>query len=216
MRTVLSIMLIVGTSACANPEAERLKATTRPSYDNATGRLTELTFDSNRNRTIDTWIAMNGSRPLSSRIDHDEDGRIDRWEYYDQHGKLKKVGFSRSRGVKPDAWTWPNSEGRVERLEISSTADEKRIDRWEYYDTTGPRGRDGFGALLRVEEDSNADGRADKWMIYEAGAVKTAEFDEDYDGKPDRRLTYNNSTLVLIESERDASGHYTRRIEVDP
>ena len=126
---------------CADPERERLKATTRPSYDKATGKLTELTYDANKNGRIDTWTEMDGTRPLRSRIDANEDGRVDRWEYYDQAGRLSRVGFSRSLKDQPDAWAYSTPEGRVDRIEISSTADPARIDRWEFYDTSSRTAR---------------------------------------------------------------------------
>ena len=40
---------------------------------------------------------MEGSRPVRARVDDDEDGRVDRWEYYDAAGKLARVGFSRAK-----------------------------------------------------------------------------------------------------------------------
>lgn len=198
---------------CADPERDRLRATTRASYDEATGKLTELTYDANKNGRIDTWTEMDGSRPLRSRIDRDEDGRIDRWEYYDETGRLAKVGFSRKGGERPDAWAYSTTEGQIDRIEISSSVDPGRIDRWEFYDTSGPvrtEGADGTGPLLRVEEDTDRDGRRDKWEHYVDGTVRTAEFDENHDGKPDRRLTYRDAELVMIETAPDASGRYTR------
>ena len=39
-------------------------------------------------------------------------------------------------------------------------------------------------------QDTNGDGRRDKWEHYVNGVVQTAEFDENRDGRPDRRLTY--------------------------
>ena len=200
--------------ACSDPERERLRATTKPAYDRTTGKLTELTYDANKNGRIDTWTAMDGSRPLSSRIDRDEDGKIDRWEYYDDKGQLAKVGFSRRNDGKVDAWAFAGSDGKVQRTEISSSGDEKKIDRWEYYDESVALNGDGTGALLRADEDTNGDGKADKWETFEHGAVKTAAFDENGDGAPDRRLTYAGGTLVLVESAPDTSGRFTKRVEV--
>jgi hypothetical protein len=57
--------------------------------------LKELTYDANKNGRIDTWTDMDGTRPLRARIDRNEDGKLDRWEYYDEKGQLAKVGFSR-------------------------------------------------------------------------------------------------------------------------
>lgn len=201
--------------ACSDPDKERIKRTTKPTYDGATGRLTQLTYDRNKNGVIDTWTDMDGSRPLRSRIDLDEDGKVDRWEDDDDKGQLQKVGFSRRGDGKPDAWAFAGAGGKVDRVEISSLSDEHKIDRWEHYDPSRPGGGpEGAGTLLRAEEDTNADGKPDKWEVYENGAVKTAAFDEDADGKPDRRLTYHAGALVLIESAPDAAGAYTRRVEV--
>ncbi len=196
---------MTAAAACAKPVPDPAKQTTRPTYDKTTGKLTQLTYDRNGNGVIDTWTDMDGAKPLRSRIDLDEDGKIDRWEYYDDQGKLAKVGFSRNNNGKADAWGYAGPDGGIARIEISSTGDEKKIDRWEYLSG---------GVLVRAEEDSNGDGRVDKWETYENGALKTVEFDEDGDGRRDRRLTYNGGVLVLIESEPDASGRYMKRVEV--
>src|SRR5205823_3711397 len=192
-------------SACSDPERERIKQTTKPTYDKTTGKLTELTYDRNKNGRIDTWTDMDGTKPLRSRIDLDEDGTIDRWEYYGGKGELLKVGFSRKKDGKADAWAYSGADGKVERVEMSSTGDEHKIDRWERYDASG---------LASAEEDTNADGRIDKWETYAAGAMKTAAFDEDGDGTPDRRLTYDNGQLTLIETEPDNAGAYAHKVTV--
>lgn len=206
--TGLGFAAIAACAACSDPERERLKATTKPTYDERTGRLKELTSDANGNGRIDTWTEMNGSRPVQSRADRNEDGRIDRWEYYDTEGRLVKVGFSRRDDGRPDAWAEPGSDGRISRVLVSSTGDPSKIDRWETYSPSAP------DALAAVEEDTNRDGRADKWEKYAEGLLHTAAFDENADGRPDRRLTYRAGTLVRIESEPDASGRFTRSVEV--
>jgi hypothetical protein len=190
--------------SCADPDKERVKQTTVPTYDKSTGKLTQLTYDRNKNGKIDTWTDMDGTRPVRSRSDLDEDGIVDRWEYYDEKGALAKVGFSRKKDGKPDAWGYSGPDGKLLRVEISSTADEKKIDRWEYYDATG---------LVRAEEDTHGKGR-DKWETYKGGALQTASMDEDGDGRPDRRLTYADGHLVLIESDPDASGSFRKSVPV--
>ncbi len=214
MRKPLFVAALVCLCACSDPEKERLRATTKPTYDTKTGKLTELTYDANKNGRIDTWTEMDGTRPLRSRIDRNEDGKIDRWEYYDDKGQLLKVGFSRKDDGKADAWAFSGPDGKLQRIEISSSGDEKKVDRWEYYDPSRATGPDAAGALVRAEEDTNADGKPDKWETYENGAIKTAAFDENGDGKPDRRLTYSGGALVLIESSPEASGNYAKRVEV--
>lgn len=195
----------LSTPACSNPDAERVRKTTIPTYDTKTGRLTELTYDRNKNGIVDTWTDMDGNRPLRSRIDLDEDGKIDRWEYYDASGALVKVGFSRKHDGKVDAWAFSGPDGTVARVEISTAGDERTIDRREFYE---------HGTLVRVEEDSNGDGRVDKWETYKDGALTTAAVDENADGVADRRLTYAGGTLVLIESAPDGSGRFTKRVDV--
>ncbi len=199
---ILSLLFVV--AACSNPEKEREKLGIKPTYDKTTGKLKELTYDSNHNGKVDTWTDMDGARPVQTRIDRNEDGKIDRWEYYDENAKLVKVGFSRKDDGKPDAWAY-GAPDKLERVEVSSTGDEKKIDRWEHYAN---------GALVAAEEDTNKDGAPDKWETYEAGGVKTAAFDENGDGKPDRRLTYGRGTLVSIETAPDAAGNYTKKAEV--
>jgi hypothetical protein len=203
----VAVVLLALASACSNPESERLKQTTLPTYDNATGKLKELTFDHNKNGRIDTWTEMDGARPVLTRMDRDEDGTVDRWEYYDQAGKLVKVGFSRATPGKPDAWAYSSAgPEQIERIEISSTGDANRIDRWERYAAGN--------VLIEADEDTDRDGRPDKWETFNSGVVATVAFDEDRDGRPDRRLTYRDGAVTIIESAPDASGKYTKRLEV--
>ena len=216
-RRALAAALFTATIAagCSDPDAERVKKTTIPTYDKKTGKLTQLTYDRNHNGIIDTWTDMDGKRPVMSRIDLDEDGKIDRWEYYGPDGKLLKVGFSRKNDGRADAWAYPGPDGKVNLVEISSISDEKKIDRWEHYDGSlaGPNG-DPTGALVKAEEDTNGDGRPDKWETYENGAIKTVAFDERGVGYPTRRLTYSAGNLVLIESDPD--DHGTFRVKTVP
>jgi hypothetical protein len=209
------ITAAICSSGCSDPNRERLKATTKATYDERSGRLKELTSDSNGNGRIDTWTEMDGNRALRSRMDRNEDGRMDRWEYYDDGGRLVKVGFSRRDDGKPDAWAEPSPDGRISRVLVSSVGDEKRIDRWETYDPVTPgAGPDSAKSLIAVEEDTDGDGRADRWEKHAAGRLQTASFDENRDGRIDRQLTYREGTLVLIESEPDATGKLTKRVEV--
>lgn len=212
LRGLLIVVLAAGTAGCADSEKDRLRASIHPSYDKATGRLKELAYDSNGNGQVDTWTEMDGARALRSRIDTNGDGRINRWEDYDEHGGLLRVGFSRSGTGPADAWVYPGANGILRRIEISSTADETRIDRWEYYEAL-QAGPDGRGALVRAEEDTTGDGTVDRWETYEGGAIRTVAFDESGDGRPDRRMTYLMNGGVVIESHPGAAGQFGRRVE---
>jgi hypothetical protein len=203
LSVVASLAAFAG--GCSDPAKARAEAGIRPTYDTGTGRLKQLALDSNHDGHVETWTDMDGARPIQTRIDRNEDGKLDRWEYYDQASRLIKVGFSRNDDGKPDAWAFSGPDGKVERIEISTVADENKIDRFERYDASG---------LVAATEDTNADGGVDKWETYHAGALTTAAFDEDHDGKPDRRLTYDGATLVSIETAPDPSGRFVSRVDV--
>ena len=87
--------VIALTAGCSGASRDRVVPSVRGTYDKTSGKLTQIAYDRNHNGRPDTWTDMDGSRPIASRIDQDEDGTIDRWEYYDAAGALVKVGFSR-------------------------------------------------------------------------------------------------------------------------
>lgn len=216
MRAVLPAALcltFLPAAACSNSggEAARLKATTQASYDLQTGKLTEITYDQNKNGRIDTWTKMNGSLPLSSRLDTNEDGKLDRWETYGPDGKLTQVDFERGSPEftgKPNATAFMAPDGTTERIEYFelSAGGQRDVMLREFYNSAKQ--------LLRTEEDSDGDGLMDLFQTFVDGALRTTEFDEKkpLDGKPDRRMTYSpEGTLVLIETEPDGQGGYLKK-----
>lgn len=209
----LIVLAALSIPACAGSIHQPYDAAIQPTYDESTGRLRELAYDANGDGRTDTWVDMDGTRALESRVDLDGDGRIDRWEHYDEAGTLARVGFSRRNDGRADAWACPGPDGRLSLIEISSTYDPSAIDRREYYDPDAPSPA-GQGALVRAEEDSNGDGRMDKWETYEGGAIRSVAFDETGNGIPDRRLVFSGTVLSSIESEPDASGRFTRRVRI--
>ena len=216
LRVAAAVLLgtgVLGLSVWANADRTGAAAAITPTYDKTTGKLTQLSYDSDHDGRADTWTEMDGTRPLRSRIDRNGDGKVDRWEEYDDNGTLVKVGFSRKDDGRPDAWVSASDKNGIQRVDMSSTGDERRIDRWEYYDTSHA-GAHGQGVLVRVEEDTVGDGNVHKWEAYRDGALETVAFDEDGDGQPDRRLTYRGTALALIESQPDASGRFTKRTAV--
>src|SRR5438309_7874134 len=85
--------LILG--ACGSGQGQARK-NIEPIYDQQTGRLKQLNYDSKNNGKFDTVSYMDGARVLRIEIDTDGDGKIDRWEDYGGDQKLAKVGFSRA------------------------------------------------------------------------------------------------------------------------
>ncbi len=202
----LILLVLLSVPACApDPEDERIKATTKATYDKETGRLRELTYDKNKDGVIDTWTKMDGTKILSTEIDNDQNGKVDRWEFYGEGGRLEKVALARANDGVADMWLYPGPDGKAVRAEISTKKDGK-VDRWEWYEKD---------VLVRAEDDTSGDGKTDKWETFEAGRVLTASFDENNDGRADRRLTYGpGGALVAIESDPDANGNYRKKVQM--
>lgn len=219
----LPILCLV-LAACSDPNGDkaRVKATTQASYDYTTGKLSEITYDQNKNGRIDTWTKMNGSLAVSSRLDTNEDGKLDRWETYGPDGKLVTVDFERAPTPdpahptpiftgQPNATAFIAADGSIERVEYfelsTSSVGQRDVVLREFYNAAK--------VLTRTEEDSDGDGRMDRFETFIEGGPTTVEFDEKkpLDGKPDRRMTYSaDGVLVLIETEPDGNGAYLKKV----
>ncbi len=212
-------------------EEQQLRSTSKGSYDPQTGQLRAITYDRNKNGRIDTWVRMEGTRPISAQLDTNEDGVIDRWEEYDPKEALVRAGWIRAHSetlpdaatlgtaaaaatplatpppttAEPDSWLYPGADGRSHRIEYLDidNAGNQVVARREFFEEA---------QLVRVEEDKDGDGLFDQWEQHRDGLLLSVEFDDGRDGKPDRRFTYSKGMLVLIESEPDANGTYTRRV----
>lgn len=225
-RPVALLVALAALAAGCGPD-ERLRQTSKGDYDPETGLLRALTYDRNKNGRIDTWMKMDGARPISSEQDTDEDGVIDRWEEYGARGELVRAGWIRQPAEdptaagagqaapadpaapvpprRPDTWLYPGADGRSHRIEFLDldNSGQQVVTRREFFVND---------QKVRVEEDKDGDGIIDQWETWEDGQLKTAEFDDGQDGKPDRRFTYTKGALTLIESMPDATGTYTRRV----
>jgi hypothetical protein len=165
-------------TSCGRPSADsrRVQAT----YDKKTGTLVQLTVDAAKDGKPNIYSYMDGPKFVRIEIDKDEDGKIDRWEYYGLDQKIEKVGLSRANDGKEDAWAYQSPDGSVSKIEVSTHRDGK-IDRVEYFE---------HGVLVRAEEDGDLDGRPDKWETYENGALATVAFDTKHTGAPDTSIDY--------------------------
>ena len=197
----VSALLVVAAAplvvSCGPDSAEARKRIT-PEYDTKTGRLSLLKYDANGNGVVDTWSYMDGARVVRIEIDKDEDGKIDRWEYYGADQKLAKVGFSRQNDGKEDAWSFPRPDGSIDRIEISTARDGK-VTRIEHYQQN---------ALVSAEEDSDGDGRMDKWERYDGARLASVAFDTRHRGTPDRRLIYGADGSVRVEADEKGDGTF--------
>jgi hypothetical protein len=180
---------MLANGACSTPAS---RAADRPAaeYDRGTGRLQRLTFDSDADGRNDAVGLMDGTRIKVIEIDRNHNGAIDRWDFYNAEGRLEKVGFSQQDDGVMDAVAFYTANDTLLRREISTHHD-GRFNRREFY---------GAGVLAQVEEDTNGDGRIDKWETYrpnprhgpdEPPSVLTeATFDDTFAGRPTRRVVY--------------------------
>jgi hypothetical protein len=161
-----------------------------------------LSADQNGDGNLDQWTYLDGNRPLRGEGDADGDGRIDRWEYFDEKAQLTRVGSSsRNDGIE-DTWTYVAPDNAERRVELSLDRD-RHITRREFYRAA---------TLERVEEDTNADGRIDKWERYANGVLREAAFDTSLaSARPDKRLLFDGQgKFEAIEDDSDRDGSFVR------
>jgi hypothetical protein len=183
-------MMVGILMGCTAPDPRRTSA----SYDLFTQKLVQIEADRDGDGRIDQWSYLDGNRPLRGEADTDGDGRIDRWEYFDETAALQKVGTSSANDGIEDTWTWTVVTGGEGRIDHARKRD-RHVDRSEYFNGT---------TLVRAEEDTNGDGKVDRWDRYENAILRQAEFDTTLAaGRPNRRILY------------DASGRFVR-VEGDP
>jgi hypothetical protein len=209
----VTVLMVTATGVLAAGCGNAGDASTHPSYIQANyddrGRLQQLSYDRNKDGHIDTVAFMDGTRFVRIEIDGNEDGSVDRWEYYGADQKLQKLGLSRADDGRPDTWSFQDPKGQVSRIELSMRGDGK-VDRTESYEN---------GALVRAEEDSDGDGRLDRWESYAGGLLRTVAFDTAGTGKPDRRLLYSADGVVeRLEVDSRGDGTFspgTNRVTPD-
>ena len=190
---------VVAVMAAVGCEAPSDMHQARASYDPFTARLILIAADQDRDGRLDQWTYLDGNRPLRGEGDSDGDGRVDRWEYFDADGQLVRIGSSsRNDGVE-DTWAQVravNGESRIDR----SRGRDRHIDRREYLVND---------VLVRAEEDTNRDGRIDKWEAYDAeGRLRSVAFDTAGLGRPDRRLVYTADGQARAEADPTGGGQW--------
>lgn len=134
-------------------------------YDPKSGRLSRIDIDHDKDGRIETFSYWDGSRILRIEIDADNDGRIERWEHYDEANRLERVGSSSNDDGIEDTWTYPGDRGQ----------------------------------LTRVETDTDRDGAIDKRVVFAANPAST-----------DARV------VSVVDLEIDASGSVGRRLHYAP
>ena len=202
---LLVLAVVASMTACSRSSAPAPAAT----YDPETGRLTTLSTDTNKNGTFDTVSIMDGARIVRIELDLDENGRTERWDFYTPDGRLEKVGLSRENDGVMDAQAFYGPSGELVRMEISTSRD-GTFDRVEFYEQD---------ELVSSTDDTNGDGRPDKWDVYAAVAggvdgvrytVTSTALDESGRGRAERRFVFGpGGAIERVEIDPDGDGIFT-------
>lgn len=173
-----TIWLVAAAVAACGTEPESGSSTVAtPIYNQATGHLEQIVSDRDGNGRVDTRAFMEGTRLLRIEIDRDGDDRPDRTEHYTTAGDPPAALIERAEEV--------GGPGRA-------------VVRRETY--VG-------GHLERVDEDTDADGRPDKWETYERGRLVYVDLDLTGRGTPARRLVYGaDGNIDRLEADADGDG----------
>lgn len=201
-------MFMAGALAAACSSADHASA----EYDSQTGRLRTLAFDATGAGTKNAVGYVEGSTMRRIELDLDSDGAIDRWDFYKADGTLEKVGLSQHDDGRMDAEAFYTPEGALRVMRVSTRRD-GIFDRIEYYEKD---------LLIRSEDDTNGDGKPDKWDTYRPEsdvppsvrpyAITSTAIDETGRGTPSRRLIFGPGGRVeRVEVDRDGDGHFTVR-----
>lgn len=207
-RPICFLAVALLTACSPGPSGDRPRA----EYDTTTGHLSKIELDANKNGTNDTVSYMDGTRVIRIELDLDENGKVERWDFYGPDGKLQKVGLASRNDGLMDSQAFYEPGGATQRIEISTRRD-SRFDRTEYYE---------HDVLVRSDEDSNGDGRPDKWDHYAprpnhaagepAYAISSTEFDDSGSGRPERRFIYGpGGRIARVEFDDEGTGNWRQR-----
>ncbi len=194
LRSTLVCLISLGVCAACGAQATPVGKAT-PTYSATTGKLERLTLDRDGDGRPDTWAVMDGARLQSVEIDRHNSGHADRWEFYTEGN-----GAASTNATKPTAGTAFDRKTVLVRAEEANGPDGKTVTRREFYVD---------GVIARVEEDTDFDGKIDKWELYDHGALTRMDLDLTGHGKPDRRLVYRaDGTLDHMEVDPAGTGHF--------
>ncbi len=188
--SALLLVMMAGVGSACGRSPGGPPAGIEPVYNRDSGELTLLRRDANRNGIAETQSHMRGTQIVRIDVDADEDGRVERWEYYGGDQRLQKVGFSRAGDGREDAWSFADATGAVVRIELAAPGS-NRVTRIEHYENA---------QIVRAEEDGDADGAIDRWESYDRGRLVRLAFDESRAGAPTTALAYQADGSVQVET----------------
>ena len=181
---VLAGCVAIAGAAC-NAGTDAKGPQVSPVYNQETGKLEQLVSDRNGDGRSETRAFMDGAVLKRIEIDRNGDGAPDRWEFY-------RSAQTAGRGGAGEIPV-------IERAEEANGAG-NAVTRREFYFA---------GAIHRVEDDADLNGKTDKWEWYEKGELARVELDLVGKGYPSQRLIYGAGGVVSsIETDPDGDGKF--------
>jgi hypothetical protein len=128
--------------------------------------------------------------------------------FYDGQGRIAIVEYDSDGDSRPDYIAHYDERRQIRLIEVDEDHD-SWVDRFEHYDAAGVLEKVGRcrkaeraevledGIVVRIETDSDRDGRPDRWQSWERGRLVSEELDTDGDGRPDRRLVFGARARLL-------------------
>lgn len=164
-------------------------------------------FDDKENRTMVAYDIK------------DMDGRMDRWEYF-ENGRLDKIGSDKNLDGKPDNWMIVDvdgeTQGSIEDTDFDGINDKfSFFDKWAYLNQRNHFDRDVFYRnkdLSILEFDINNNGEIDRWEYYNEEHKKLkVESDSNNDGKIDQwdyydKWEYYGKDEKIVKTKNDQTG----------
>jgi len=151
------------------------------------GSLRQMKFDSNSDGKPDVFAYFSGrNTPDRLEIDENRDGKVDRWEEYNETGVMVRFATSR-RGGSPERFVEIDPVTKVTTQVESDDDHNGKRERLELF--VG-------GKLTRAEIDTDGDGKRDRVQDWSLGYMSTEEIDRNGDGRPDVRIRHTRSGAI--------------------
>jgi len=159
------------------------------------------------------------------KIDHNDDGVTDEWQYF-KFNKIIKKEFDSNNDSQPDSVLYyqngivikhendRNFDGTYDTTEFrhndiifqreTALENDGRVNYWAFYENN---------EVVREETDINHDGAIDRWVYYESGKPTRQEIDDDFDGisdqvidlkeKREKEMLDDKMTLILTPTDKN-------------
>lgn len=134
-------------------------------------------YDADANGRPEVISVMKDGQEICRMSDVNQDGRVDRFVYFDEAGKTRRIEADWERDGRMDEVTFFKDGVIFARFWDMSL--DGRLDTWQYFEN---------GRMVKQDRDANGDGRVDEWWTFADSAHPECAlviYDRDSDGRAD-------------------------------